>query len=420
MKFKKKTAMLASFTVGTLLLATTALADIASKSGYEELKDSIKVTAEQATEKYDSFTLDFSMAIKDNGKTLMNENETTKYDRKLRATENISSGMNFDGEKRSNQNYSDKNTIIRLNAGDQTYYVTEFTKERTDDSFEKDPFKEDEAADVEKIIDAVVGSLKDHVVVTENSDGSKAITGSLTEVQIPSLVNAVASFQLKQEFNGNNYDDREKLPHLTKDIFVKEVQGSAKVNPEGAMESILGSAVLSGKDEQGDVHEITIEALFTLSDVNSTKVTKPDLTGKKVVKDIARYADSELTNPEKFIGKFKNDIIIEKDGKFVKIGERFLDITQIDDKKVAGKYYTEYKQGFEEYAGAMSNFEFEAPFEKEQKMSASFEGTTPSSDKVKGHIYLSEYEGRVDFNIDNVNSFGSGMMFDSSFRPDLD
>lgn len=421
MKFKKKTAMLVSFTVGTLLLATTALADIASKSGYDQLKDSIKMTAEQTTDKYDSFTLDFSMAVKDNGKTLMSQNETIKHDRKMGASENISSGIDFDGEKRSNQIYSDKSTIIRLNASDPTYYVTEFTKERTDNSFDKDPFKEDEAADVEKIVDAVVGSLKDHVVVTENPDGSKALTGSLTEVQIPSLVNAVASFQLKQEFNGNNYNNRKSLPHLTKDIFVKEVTGSAKVNPDGVMESILGSAVLSGKDDQGEAHDITVEALFTLSDVNSTKVTKPDLTGKNVIKDIARYADSEMSNPEKFIGKFKNEIIIEKDGKFVKVGERYLDITQIDSKSAAGRYYTEFKPGFEEYAASTSKFEFSAQFEKDQAGNASFEGTTPSGEKVRGNIYINGYEGRVNLNIDNLNSsLGNGMMFDSTFIPDID
>ncbi|MCO1602867.1 hypothetical protein [Desulfosporosinus nitroreducens] len=421
MKFKKKSVMLVSFTVGTLLLATTALADIASKSGYDELKGAIKLTTEQASEKFDSFTLDYSMALKDNGKTLESSNETLKVDRTKDASENISSGLSLNGDKRSSQSYSDKTTMIRVSENDPTYYVTEFTKERKDDPF-TNPFKEDEAADVEKIVDAIVGSLKDHVVVTENTDGSKAITGSLTEVQIPSLVNAVASFQLKQEFNNQNSNqNNSKMPRLTKDVFVKEVKGSAKVNADGVMESILGTAVLSGKDEQGTVHDISLEALVKVTGINTTTVTKPDLTGKKVVKDIARYGDAEMSNPEKFVGKFKNDIIIEKDSKFVKVGERFVDITQIDGKSVEGRYYSEFKPGFEEYATSLSSFKFEAKFEQEQKTSANFEGTNDSGDKVRGHIYLSEYEGQVNFNIDNFNgSFGRGLMFNSSFSPVLD
>lgn len=421
MKFKKKSVMLVSFTVGTLLLATTALADIASKSGYDELKGAIKLTTEQASEKFDSFTLDYSMALKDNGKTLESSNETLKVDRTKSASENISSGLSLNGDKRSSQSYSDKTTMIRVSESDPTYYVTEFTKERKDEAF-NNPFKEEEAADIEKIVDAVVGSLKDHVVVTENPDGSKAITGSLTEVQIPSLVNAVASFQLKQEFNNqNNNQNNSKMPRLTKDVFVKEVKGSAKVNADGVMESILGTAVLSGKDEQGTVHEISLEALVKVMDINTTTVTKPDLTGKKVVKDIARYGDAEMSNPEKFVGKFRNDIIIEKDNKFIKVGERFVDITQIDGKSVTGRYYSEFKPEFEEYAASLSDFKFEAKFEQDQKTSANFEGTNDSGDKVRGHIYLSEYEGQVNFNIDNFNgSFGSGLMFNSSFSPVLD
>ena len=89
MKFKKKTAMLVSFTLGTLLVATTALADIANKSGYDQLKDALKVTAQQSNEKFDSFTMDISYELKDNGKTLGSSNSTQKYDRSKSASESI-------------------------------------------------------------------------------------------------------------------------------------------------------------------------------------------------------------------------------------------------------------------------------------------------------------------------------------------
>ena len=65
MKLKKKTAMLVSFALGTLLFGTTALADLANKSGYDQLKDALKVTAENASEKLNSFTLDVSFALND-------------------------------------------------------------------------------------------------------------------------------------------------------------------------------------------------------------------------------------------------------------------------------------------------------------------------------------------------------------------
>jgi len=420
MKFKKNTAMLVSFTLGTLLLATTALADIASKSGYDEFKDALKVTAEQTSEKFDSFTLDYSIAVKDNGKILMTSNETSKFDRIKGASEGTSSGVNIIGENYSSQTYSDKMTSIRVSNSDPTYYVTEFTNERKDEML-NNPFKEEEAADIEKIADALVGSLKDHVVVKDNTNGTKGLEGSLSEVQIPSLVNALASFQLKQELNNNR--NQSNMPRLTKDVFVKEVTGTAQVNKDGVMESILGTAVLSGKDEQGIVHDISIEILVTLTNINSTMVTKPDLTGKNVVKNVAKdYSSTEISNPKKYVGRFKNDVLIEKDGKFVKIGERFIDITNMDNTSVAGRYYEEYKPGFEEYETRLRDFQFNAQFEKDQRGNANFEYTNESGGKMRGNIYINDFDGKINFNIDNLHSsFGSSpKLFDSSFSPDLD
>jgi hypothetical protein len=280
--------------------------------------------------------------------------------------------------------------------------------------FFSNPFKEEYADDFEKIADAVVGSLKDHVVVTENSDGSLGLAGSLTELQIPSLVNAVASLQMKQEFNGNQNNP----PRLTRDVFVKEVKGTAKVNKDGVMENILGSAVLSGKDEQGTVHDITVEILVKLSDINSTTVNKPDPTGKKVVKNTARNEapGNEISNPEKFIGKFKNDILIEKDNKFVKVGERCIEITQFDNQTVTGRYYEVYKPEFEAYATTERDFKFNA--QKPDVVNVSgFEYTTESGSK--GNIYLDQYAGKIHLSGRNPLSVGD-LIFDYNFSPDLE
>jgi len=415
MKFKKKTAMLLSFTLGTLLVATTALADIANKSGYDQLKDALKVTAQQSSEKFDSYTMDLSIELKDNGKTLTTSNTVQKYDRSKSASESINSASgNQNGAKF--YSYTDKTSLMSWRDNDPTYNVTKWVKGSKEEAASNafpNPFKENNAGDFEKIADAVVGSLKDHVVVTENSDGSKGLAGSLTEVQIPSLVNAVASLELKQYFNGQ----RDNLPHLTKDVFVKEVKGNAKVNKDGVMENILGTAVLSGKDEQGTVHELTLEILVKLTDINSTTVTKPDLTGKKVVTSVANSENSgnEIANPEKFVGKFKNDILIEKDKKFVKVGERFIEITQFDNKTIAGRYYELYKPGFEEYATAKRDFKFNAK-KSEQKNALDFEITTESGSK--GNFYPDQHAGKIYFNLNTPSM--NGLQYDGNFSPDLD
>lgn len=412
MKLKKKTAMLMSFTLGTLLFATTALADIATKSGYEQLKDSLKLTAEKASGEFDSFTLDISFVVKDNGEIVMSQNELEKYDRKNSTRESTTARESIFGEKYSGYNYSDKHTMIAFSNGDNTYHVNEFTDERKFNTLEN-PFKKDSAADVEKIADALVGSLKDYVMVNENPDGSKALSGSLSEVQIPPLVNAVSSFTLKQQFN-RPYE--QKGLNLSKDIYVKEIKGTASVNKDGVLENVLGTAVLSGTDAQGKAHEISIEILGKMSDINATVVTKPDLSGKNVVKHVAQSAEygPELSNPQKFVGKFKNDIVVEKDGKFVKAGERIVDITRMDSQSVNGRYHEEYAQGFEQMAAAAKQFNFEGTFEQKSLRSARLKIAADSGKTYNGDISFDEYVGRIYF---NANYLSSTRGYDGNYYP---
>lgn len=418
MKMKKKTVLLLSFTLGLLLIATTALADITNKSGYEQLKDGIKDTAEICSTGLDSFTLDSSMVLKDNGKVLNSENSVSKYDRSSNTVEQRNTSQRSNGESTSYYSYSDKTTDIRNHSGDETYYVIEYSDEKEDGFSFDNPFKEDQAADVERIIDALVGSLRDHVSVKENADGSKEIYGSLNEVQIPALINALASFQMKQEFS-YSYQNNQGL-RLAEDIYVKGIGGSAQVNNDGLMESILGTATLSGKDAEGSVHEITLDILIQLSDINKTTIPKPDLTGKKVVKEEGKTHATpygqEISNPEKYIGSYKNDIIIEKDGRFVKVGERLLEITQINNTSVAGNYTEKYREGYEEYAINKQEFSFTATFDKDSR-NARVETTDNSGSGLEGNIYIDDFRGKIEF---QLNRPYDHLQYDSTFSPVLD
>jgi len=392
MKLKKKTAMFLSFALGTVMFASTAMAEVMSKSGYDQLKDSMKYTAESLTSDVSSYTLDMSFALKDNGTVISSETSLNKYDVSKQAMENVST--NIDGKvKRENYYYADKNGYINKNSDQNVYYVSEYTSPREVNSF-KNPFKEKEASDVEKIADALVGNLKDSVVVTENTDGSKVLSGSLKESQIPALVNAVVSLQSKNEF-GNRNNNEDNMPKITKDIFVKEISGKMVVNKDGLIQSILGTGVLSGKDDSGKEHVITLELLGKVTNVNSTVVKKPDLSGKTVEKNTERDYN-KLTNPEIYVGQYKTDIIIEKNNKFEKIGEKFVDITKATETSISGRYHEEYLKGYENYASDKKDFEFSAKFEKNNGTYGPF---TASDNTIKGDISVNPYSANIYFNI---------------------
>lgn len=417
MKIPKKAALPLIFSTGVLLFATTALADIVSKSGYDELKAGLKQTMASCTGKFDSFTLDYSFALKYDGNIVSSQSEVRKSDSVNSRTESVSQSLNADGGTSRSYHYSDRHTMIDgrdLGTANENYSYTEYSQEIKPVVF-SNPFKEESAEDVEKIIDAVVGSLRDHVVVQENADGSKALSGSLSEVQIPALINAVASFEVKQTFSGMQ---RAPIQPLTQDIFVKEISGSATINQDGDMDYLLGTVILTGKDEQGEAHEMTMEVLVKLSDMNASVVAKPDLAGKKVEKRTENYSPGpEIANPEKFAGEFKNDIIIEKDGKFVKAGERILNLAHVESTNIAGSYHEEYKEGFEEYAQNKPEFTFEAAVSTGMKGEAKFTYTDSSGRKQSGTIYLDEINAKVYF---NLNAPNGGSPYDSTFAPVLE
>lgn len=414
MKIKKKTAMLISFAVGTIMFTTTAMAEISSKSGYDQLKDALKYTAEACTEKLSNYTMDLSFVLKDNDKIISSESTLNKYNVSTNSRENISTSIQGTN-KVENYYYADKNGYITYNNNQDTYYVNEYTSPREDNSF-KNPFKEKEAKDIEKIADALIGNLKDYVVISQNPDGSKELSGSINESQIPALVNAVTSFQFKNSFGGYRAArlgvNESSMPRITEDVFVKEVKGKAVVSKDGLIQSILGTGVLSGKDEHGVEHTFTFELLCKISDINSTVVNKPELSGKKVEKSIERNYD-KLSKPEMYTGTYKNNIIIEKDGKFEKIGERIVDITQVDDKGVVGRYHEEYKKGYEDYSSKPKDFKFEAKFQNAPHH-ATFNYTNPSGKIMEGSMGINPYSANIYFNI--PESIKGNIIFDGQFN----
>lgn len=399
---KKKTAMIISFAVGSILFATSAFAEVASKSGYDQLKDGIKYTTDSCANKLQSYTFNLSVVVRDNGNIIESHEGINKYDVSKNARENTSANVENTGKKYTDYYYSDKNCSISYNSSQNMYFENDFTNTNNEMSF-SDPFKEKQAGDIEKIADALIGNLKDYVVVKQNPDGTKELSGSLSESQIPALINAVASYEIKNQFGGYRaarigINDQTAIPKITKDVFVKEVKGNMVLNKDGLIQSVLGIGIISGKDDNGKEHSLSLELLGKLTDVNSTTVKKPDLTGKKVQKSTENVNNTN-SNPEIFVGQYKNDIVIMKDNKFVKIGERFVDIAHSDKTGIAGRYHEEFLKGYEDYATNKKDFRFDAKFSDKDKYNAEFSANI-SGNTIKGNICTPPREAMIYFNID--------------------
>lgn len=401
MKLKRNGIAVTALVLSAAVFMTTALADTFIGSGYDSLKNSVKNTAAQVESGMDSLTFEAMCVMKDNGNKLIDYSETVKVDNKNKAMERTESGIT------SYYSYSDKDVRITKDGQNDTYFVNE-TNGKFDNYVMPNPFKEKHYSDMEKIFDAAVGGLKDSVQVEENADGGKVYTGSITQTQVPTLINAIASFGLKQVVMNNSSDEKVEFPQIKSDIFIKNVSGKAIENEKGYINYMVGDVAFSGNDEKGVSHEISIEILFNLKDINATQIQKPNLEGKKVEK-IA--SGSNYIN-SKYIGTYKNNIVIEDNNQLIKIGERTLTITKADDQTIAGTYSESYKDGYESYAKAPLNFKFEYPQDSQAQFSyVNNDGETeygrlsPSS---PGKVYLSIGEPQMEVSKDGNSSVVKG------------
>lgn len=345
MKRSKRKWTILAFSVGACLFVSTAFADALLGSGYDRFKDSVKHTAEQMETGLDNYTAETLFTLKDNGRTIAQTSTSEKMDNVRRVSENVSVTQYANGESSEFYSYNDEKQSVWKSGSDNKYYVTERGDEgRPNHYLFNNPFKEPGAREMEKIVDALVGNLKEYVQAEERPEGGKAYSGSLTETQVPALVNAVSSFAMKQMIRDQRRygDENLKLEEIESDIFIKKVTGTAIENANGILEHVEGNIVMSGKDKRGEERELAIQIVFHLTDIGSTKIQPPNLA-KENVEKVLPYGGMG----EKHVGTYKNNIVIEKDGQFMKIGERTLTIESVDNGQVSGTFAETVNPGFE-------------------------------------------------------------------------
>lgn len=355
MKLNKKSTILTFFILGALVLAMSAFADIKLGSGYTNLKDALKTTSSKLAGEVDNFTVDLVASLKLDGKVFEEVVSKVKFDVKNNSRETRDLNLSK-GELREHYWYSDEKQSIYKNFEDGSYTVYEKRKPNVKDDKKviDDIFEDEQMKDLEKIVDAFVGNLQD-IVQVEESDGNKLYSGNLSESQIPSTINAMSSFFFKyaimNEWNMKNWD----IPYPKSNVHLVDMMGKAVENRDGIIESIIFTASISAEDENGVEHIYSLELSMNIKDINNTVVKAPDLEGKEVT-----YTKEGYNFDEKYIGKYKSDIVIEKNNEFIKIGERFVEITSVEDDSFKGKYYEVYKEGYE--ADNIRSFDFIAKY----------------------------------------------------------
>ena len=88
-KWNKNTKIMAAFCLGAVLFATSAFAEVRTKTGYEQFKDAVKETMTAMVD-YDSFTTSTMVTITHNDRVLLQVEDIQKQDNREGTSESSS------------------------------------------------------------------------------------------------------------------------------------------------------------------------------------------------------------------------------------------------------------------------------------------------------------------------------------------
>jgi hypothetical protein len=280
---KKGFVILGAIGISSVVMVTSGFAAMASTSGYSVYKDAIK-----ATRALDSVSASGALSLKDNGASLVSVTGSVKANL---VNEALSGSATIDnnGKSVTLDVYRQKNQIITKSSASAVYYQELGRQEKN--TAEK-PESKQIPQEVENIIDSLVGNLQNSVTLNNKADGTKEVTLSLSNAQLPPVVNAVGSLMIKNALDSKEVlgkqekipgiDLKPSLPALTQNVRMDQIDIKADINAANFIQHQEATVTVSGKDAKGVSHQVVLQLNTDLSGFNATTPDSIDLTGKNV------------------------------------------------------------------------------------------------------------------------------------------
>lgn len=286
----KKLAIIGTgMAVGSLLLITSVYAGIGDAPGYQAYKAAFKNTVA-----FHNVTHTVNASVVDNGATLLQVNSAMKADK----TDGIGSGTVTLKGQSTDQTiqfyHQDGKQIVKTSDSD-VYKVIETTGDlKNHKDFSQKSADPALTQEVENVIDALTGNLKNYVTMQEDN-GSKDIHFALTGSQIPTVANTIGSLIIKHSGQqsdkmpqpsdtlGVNLSNlKDSLPKLAENIKVESVKLDAAVDANNHITNQSAEIEITGTDAQGAQHNVVVKLNMGLSNFDATTPDTIDLTGKQV------------------------------------------------------------------------------------------------------------------------------------------
>jgi hypothetical protein len=292
---KKGFVILGAVGISSVVMLTSGFAAMASTSGYSTYKDAIK-----ATRTLDSVALNGTLSLKDNGTALVNVTGNAKVNL-ANKTESGSAAIDSNGVKQTLEVYRQNNQTITKSSAADVYYEEQGRAEKNKSA---KPETKQIPQEVENIIDSLVGNLQNNVNLNTLADGTKEVTVSLSNAQLPPVVNAVGSLVIKNALDGKEaqkeqskipgIDLKSLVPALTQNVKIEQIDVKADINAANFIQHQEATITVSGKDANGVDHQVVLQLNADLNGFNTTTPDTIDLAGKnvQVVQHNNKYAEN--------------------------------------------------------------------------------------------------------------------------------
>ncbi|MBT2659782.1 hypothetical protein [Bacillus sp. ISL-45] len=249
----------------------------ANTSGYELYKDALK-----KTHQLESTTTEFSMDLMENSKEIYSSDTTLMTNRLGKTMEGRTTVSNGETARSYEMYRQDGQFLVKKDNENKVYSMTSNGRVHGTGS-DRLELKED----LEKLVDVLTKDLQQKMIVKDGKSGSKEVILNLSESEIPMAANVVTSLMLKHaammndrtEFMESSFHDvKMKFPELKEDIVIKSADVKARISTQNFVDAQDVKVLVTGKDEQGKVHQVSLAISLDLKNVNSTKVGTLDLT----------------------------------------------------------------------------------------------------------------------------------------------
>lgn len=240
--------------IGGVLVGVTGFSALADNSGFDAYK-----VAWNNTKAATSLTAHVNLDVSDNGTNVLAARAEMKVNHEWDAG---SLAATFGDKTRihSLQVYRGNGKVVFKQGDSDIYRVMERPGRETKQAVsDRNP-----PVAVEQVLQVLLGNLRENSTVQNLPDGAKRATLHLSKEEVPAIANVMGSaifwkLAAHEEKTPTANGFRLELPKLKADIQVEQIHLSAKISKENRIEQQTAVFDITGKDDAGHSHEVTID-----------------------------------------------------------------------------------------------------------------------------------------------------------------